>query len=54
VDAAGIVFVSDVVRELDAAAGAGMQPILAVRPGNAAQPDHRYRMIRTFDEIPSG
>ena len=51
VDTASMLFVSDVVRELDAARSAGMRTVLADRPGNAAQPAHPYRVIRTFDEI---
>ena len=35
-----ILFVSDVVAELDAAREAGMGTILSVRPGNAPQPPH--------------
>jgi enolase-phosphatase E1 len=48
---AHIVFVSDIVAELDAANAAGMQAILSDRPGNAPQPPHAYRAIRSFDEI---
>jgi enolase-phosphatase E1 len=51
--AARLVFVSDVVEELDAARAAGWQTLLMVRPGNAAvQPDHGYREIRDFDAVP--
>jgi enolase-phosphatase E1 len=47
-----IVFVSDAVRELDAARAAGMQTRLAVRPGNpAAAPGHGHAAIDTFDEL---
>jgi enolase-phosphatase E1 len=47
-----IVFVSDVVAELDAARDAGLQTRLSVRPGNAPLPAaHGYTVIRTFDEI---
>jgi enolase-phosphatase E1 len=48
---AHVVFVSDVVAELDAAHAAGMQPILSNRPGNAPQPPNAYRAIGSFDEI---
>ena len=49
---AGIVFVSDVTRELAAAREAGLQVALSLRPGNAAQPDAAtYDQIRSFDEI---
>lgn len=51
VDAASILFVSDVVRELDAAASAGMRTALALRPGNAPQPAHTHQTIRTLDEL---
>lgn len=46
-----ILFVSDVVAELNAARDAGMGTILAVRPGNAPQPPHDHRVVRSFDEI---
>ena len=47
-----ILFVSDVVPELDAAHDAGMQTRLSVRPGNAAQPEgHGHQIIRDFDEL---
>jgi enolase-phosphatase E1 len=47
-----ITFVSDVVRELDAARAAGMRTVLTDRPGNASQPPHDHRVVRSFDEIP--
>ena len=40
-----IAFISDVVRELDAAEQAGMQVLLCVRPGNHPQPSHHHRVI---------
>jgi enolase-phosphatase E1 len=46
-------FVSDAEAELDAAREAGMETLLAIRPGNAPlaeSPKHRF--IRSFDEIP--
>jgi 2,3-diketo-5-methylthio-1-phosphopentane phosphatase len=49
---AQVLFVSDVVRELDAARAAGMQTFLSVRPGNAGQPAHGHRVAATFDNIP--
>jgi enolase-phosphatase E1 len=48
-----VVFVSDVVRELDAARIAGMQTILSDRPGNAPQPKHDHRIVQSFVEISS-
>jgi enolase-phosphatase E1 len=48
-----VLFISDVVPELDAAGAAGMQTLLCVRPGNHAQPfAERYQTIRDFDGIP--
>ena len=41
-----VLFISDVVGELDAASGAGMQTVLCVRPGN--QPKGPLRAIRSF------
>ena len=46
-----ILFISDVVAELDAARAAGMQTVLALRPGNHAQPDNDHRTVTTFDEL---
>lgn len=47
-----IVFVSDVVAELDAASNSGLIATLAVRPGNAAvDSDIGYRIVTTFDEL---
>jgi enolase-phosphatase E1 len=49
---AGIVFVSDITRELAAAREAGLQVLLSLRPGNAAQPDaDAYEQVTTFDQI---
>ena len=49
-DPASILFVSDVVAELDAARAAGLDTALCVRDGpDAASAPHR--VIRTFDEI---
>ena len=48
----GILFVSDAVRELDAALEAGLQTVLSIRPGNAPPPDgHGHTAIRNFDEV---
>jgi enolase-phosphatase E1 len=46
-----VLFVSDVVRELDAARSAGMATALCIRPGNPAQYPGTHRMILSFDEI---
>jgi len=46
-----ILFVSDVVRELDAARSARMQTALCVRPGNPVQPTSEHLVIRSFAEI---
>jgi len=46
-----IVFVSDVVAELDGASGAGMSGVLAVREGNPHQNPGSYQTIRTFDDL---
>ena len=48
---AGVLFISDVAAELDAARSAGMQTALADRPGNPPQPRHTHQVIRSFDEI---
>jgi enolase-phosphatase E1 len=50
--AAEILFVSDVVEELDAAHDAGMKVLLSMRPGNAPQKnDDRYIEIYALTEI---
>jgi enolase-phosphatase E1 len=46
-----ILFISDVVAELDAASAAGMQTLLCVRPGNPPQTAGKQQIIQTFDEI---
>ena len=52
VPAAGILFVSDVVAELDAAEGAGLHTSLCVRGGDAGPlPAATHPIVRTFDEI---
>src|SRR4029079_14087041 len=45
-----ILFVSDVVAELDAANEAGMKTLLSLRPGNEP-PEERDPSIHSFDEI---
>jgi len=47
-----VLFLSDVVRELDAARAAGLQTRLVVRPGNAAVRErHSHIVTETFDEV---
>ncbi|MCO6047393.1 acireductone synthase [Aeoliella sp. ICT_H6.2] len=47
-----ILFLSDVVAELDAAREAGMQTGLCMRPGNAdVEPGHGHQELVSFDEI---
>jgi enolase-phosphatase E1 len=47
-----ILFISDVVAELDAAEAAGLQTLLCLRPGNSQQPGSSVRdTIHTFDEV---
>ena len=48
---AAILFVSDVVAELDAARAAGMQTTMCVRPGNHPQPEHDHRVVGSFAEL---
>jgi enolase-phosphatase E1 len=47
-----ILFISDVVPELEAAREAGMQTRLSIRPGNQPQNDpDRFQIIHTLDEV---
>lgn len=46
-----VLFISDVIIELDAAKAAGMKTLLSIRPGNATQPRTHHRMIYSFDEV---
>jgi enolase-phosphatase E1 len=48
--AADLLFVSDVVAELDAARDAGLQTRLCIRPGNPSQPPSSHDLIHSFDE----
>ena len=49
---AEVLFVSDVVAELDAARTSGMETRLCCRPGNAeVASDHTHPVCRGFDEI---
>jgi enolase-phosphatase E1 len=53
-EASEILFVSDVVRELDAAQTAGMQTALCIRPGNHPQVPGTHRTISNFEDIETG
>ena len=47
-----ILFVSDVVTELEAATQAGMKTRLSIRPGNQPQPDpDRFQIIETLEHV---
>jgi len=47
-----VLFISDVVTELDAANEAGMEPLLSIRPGNPPQEGgERYRSIHSFENL---
>lgn len=47
-----ILFISDVVTELEAASAAGMKTRLSIRPGNQPQPDpDRFQAINSLDQI---
>jgi enolase-phosphatase E1 len=49
---AAVLFVSDVVAELDAACQAGLKTALSLRPGNRPPPPgHLHRVISSFSEI---
>ena len=51
-DPADILFISDSVRELDAARAAGMSTLLSIRPGNASITGvHGHAAIHSFDGI---
>ncbi|HTQ78952.1 MAG TPA: acireductone synthase [Thermoanaerobaculia bacterium] len=51
-DAAQILFLSDVVAELSAAGAAGMQTGLLLRPGNRPETPEGHPTYRSFEEIP--
>ena len=52
VSSSAMVFVSDVTEELEAAASAGLETFLCVRPGNQLQPGASdYNAIASFDEV---
>jgi enolase-phosphatase E1 len=49
-----VLFISDVVAELDAASTAGMETFLSIRPGNELQAHaDKYRAIYNFEQIGS-
>lgn len=48
---ARVLFVSDVVEELDAAASAGLRSRLALRPGNPPQPASKHDTLADFDGL---
>jgi enolase-phosphatase E1 len=48
---ADTLFISDAVRELDAARAAGMRTVLSVRPGNAPQPPHNHAAVTSFQSL---
>lgn len=51
VAAARILFVSDVVKELDAARKAGLRTLLCVRPTASAPTSNTYDLVESFDTI---
>lgn len=48
---AEIVFISDVVSELDGAEAAGLRAVLCKRPGNHPQPENAHNVIRTLNQL---
>jgi enolase-phosphatase E1 len=50
-DASGVLFVSDVTAELDAARDAGMLTALCVRPGSPEPEPRGHTVIHTFDAL---
>ena len=51
VEPRNVLFLSDVVGELDAARAAGMQTALALRPGNRGVPTHSHPSFTSLEEI---
>jgi enolase-phosphatase E1 len=49
--ASDVLFVSDVLAELDAALPAGMQTALCVRQGASIPPSGAHRVIQTFNQL---
>jgi enolase-phosphatase E1 len=52
VGAPQILFISDAVKELDAARAAGMSVTLSIRAGNPEPPRNDYAAITSFEEVP--
>ncbi|KAK3718786.1 hypothetical protein QZH41_014038 [Actinostola sp. cb2023] len=53
-DAGGILFVTDVVKEVSAATEAGISTVISIRPGNAPltkKDKQTYKTITSFDEL---
>lgn len=46
-----IIFISDLVAELNAATCAGLRTLLCERPGNHPQPSNSFQVIRSFAEV---
>jgi enolase-phosphatase E1 len=46
-----VLFLSDAIRELEAAESAGMHTGLSIRPGNKTSEPARFAVIHSFDEI---
>jgi enolase-phosphatase E1 len=54
VDPVDVLFISDSIRELDAARDANMATQLSLRPGNAAAADHHgHQVLTSFENIES-
>lgn len=48
-----VLFISDRVKELDAANKAGLRSVLCIRPFNSPQPQNSYLTVESFEEIVS-
>jgi enolase-phosphatase E1 len=46
---AGVLFISDIAEELEAASAAGMRGLIAVRPGNKPLHSGKFDQVSTFD-----
>ena len=47
-----LLFISDAVKELQAARAAGLETVCAIRPGNLQVEEIGYESIHSFDELP--